>query len=457
MNITRRRGEARTARSQLRSPTPSTNGTRQAGLALTLGSLSAFGALAIDMYLPAMPVMAADLGARPGLIQLTLTVFVVGLGAGQLLVGPLSDAWGRRPLLLVGLAVFVAGSVGCLLAPSVGWLIAARVLQSLGAAAATVLSRAIVRDLFEGPAMTRFLSTLMLVNGVAPIVAPLVGGQLLGVASWRAIFLVLAGVGAGLLMVAVVSLPESLPDERRQPADVGAHLRTYARLCADWSYLRVVLVAALMFASVFSYISGSSFVLQEAYGLSAQQYSVVFGVNGLGIVLVGLANGMLVGRVADERTLLGVSLVVSATAGVGVLIAIAISLPLGVLLVSLFAVVSMLGPVLANATSLAMADHASAAGTASSLQGVLQFLVGGIVAAAMSAFGEGRPAAMGVAVCIPAAAALAVFACGIRARRQAEDAPTSNGTGDYRIDATPFGGSGAPAPVVEACGSPSGR
>lgn len=389
---------------------------RRTYLVLTLGALSACAALTIDMYLPAMPGMAEDLLTRPSLVQLTLTVFVIGLAAGQVLVGPLSDAWGRRRLLLAGLAIYVVGSVACIFAPTIGWLIAARVVQSAGAAAATVLSRAIVRDLFEGTAMTRFFSTLMLVNGVAPIVAPVVGAQLLNVASWRTIFLVLAAVGSALLLVVTAGLPESLPEERRQPAHLRTHLRTYALLCRDASYMRYVLASALMFASMFAYISGSSFVLQDIYGLTAQHYSLAFGVNGLGIVLLGELNSLLVHRAASEHTLLGAALAVGTIGGFGVLVSTLAGLPLSVLLVCLFAVVSMLGPPLANGTSLALADHASAAGTASSLQGLLQFLIGGIVASTMGAFG-GSAVLMGVAMCLTATAALAVFASGFRSGR----------------------------------------
>lgn len=383
-----------------------------------LGALSAFPALTIDMYLPGMPAMAEDLHAGAGLVQLTVTVFVVGLAVGQVMVGPLSDAWGRRPLLIGGLVGYVIGSLACLVAPTVGWLIAARVVQSLGAAAATVLSRAIVRDHFDGGAMTRFLSTLMLVNGAATVVAPVLGGQLLGVTSWRAVFAVLAVVGIALLIVVVLGLPESLPEDRRQPAELGVSLRTFAQLCRDGSYVRYVLAAALMFASMFAYISGSSFVLQEVHGLSAQQYSALFAVNAVGIALLGQVNAMLVGRVADEHALLGASLGVGALAGLGVLVCTLLDLPLAALLVCLFLVVSMLGPVLANATSLALTPHASTAGAAASLQGVLQFLVGGLVASAMG-LGGASPVAMGAAIFLSAGAALLVFASVPRADRPA--------------------------------------
>ncbi|WIN00312.1 multidrug effflux MFS transporter [Actinoplanes oblitus] len=382
---------------------------QRARLALILGSLSAFGALTIDMYLPAMPGMADELhtGALP--VQLTLTVFVVGLAVGQVIVGPLSDAWGRRRPLLAGMALYVAGSLWCALAPTVGWLLAGRVLQSLGAAAGTVLARAVVRDLFEGIAMTRFFSSLMVVNGVAPIVAPVIGGQLLTFTTWRAVFVVLAAVGATLLVAVVFTLPESLPPPRRTPAHPRGTLRTFRTLGADQRYLRHVAAAALMFAAVFAYISGSSFVLQDAYGLSAQQFSVVFGLNGLGIVMFGQVNGLLVGRVADEHRLLRISLTVAVLGSAGVLACGLFGLPLPLLLCCLFPLVSMLGIVLANATSLALAGHASAAGAASSLQGLLQFLVGSLAAAAMSLSGHVTTTAMGATMVVCATAALAVL------------------------------------------------
>jgi DHA1 family bicyclomycin/chloramphenicol resistance-like MFS transporter len=378
-------------------------------LVLILGALSGFGALTIDMYLPAMPGMAGDLhtGALP--VQLTLTVFVVGLALGQVLVGPLSDAWGRRRPLLAGLALYVAGSLWCALAPSVGWLIAGRILQSLGAAAGAVLARAVVRDLYQGTAMTRFFSTMMVVNGVAPIVAPVIGGQLLTFTTWRAVFVVLTAVGAVLLVAVVLTLPESLPADRRAPAHPGATLRTFRTLVTDRHYLRYVLAAALMFAAVFAYISGSSFVLQGAYGLTAQQFSIVFGVNGLGIVVFGQINGRLVGRVADEHTLLRISLGTATVGSAGVLGSAAFGLPLPFLLVSLFLVVAMLGIVLADATSLALAGHGSAAGAASSLQGLLQFLIGSLAASAMSLSGHVTAVAMGVTMVVCSATALATM------------------------------------------------
>ncbi|WP_370442707.1 multidrug effflux MFS transporter [Kineococcus halophytocola] len=374
-------------------------------LVLVLGSLSAFGALTIDLYLPALPGMAAHLGASTASVQATLTVFVVGLAAGQLLIGPLSDAWGRRRLLLAGLAVYAVASLGCALAPDVGWLLAARALQSLGAAAGTVLARAVARDLFSGVAMTRFLSVLMLVNGLAPVLAPVVGGQLLAVTTWRALFVLLTGTGVVLLAAVALTLPETLPVGNRRPAHPRALARTFARLAADRRFVRLVLAAALVFAAVFTYISGSSFVLQDGYGLSAQRFSLVFAVNGLGIVALGQLNGWAVGRVGTEAGLLTVALATVVLGSAGVLVSAVAGAPLGLLLVFLFLAVSMLGPVLTNATSLALAEHGATAGAASSLQGTTQFLLAGLAAAAMSALGDDA-VTMGAVMCCCAVPAL---------------------------------------------------
>jgi MFS transporter, DHA1 family, multidrug resistance protein len=270
--------------------------------------------------------------------------------------------------------------------------------------------------------MTRFFSTLMLVNGVAPIVAPVIGGQLLTVATWRAVFAVLAGAGAVLLLAVLFALPESLPAPRRTPAHLRHTARSLGGLARDWGYLRYVLAAALMFAAVFAYISGSSFVLQQAYGLSAQQFSLIFAANGLGIMVFGQASGFLIGRAVTERTLLRASLAAASFGGLGVLLSVALGLPLPLLLACLFVVVSMLGVVLPSATSLAMAAHGSAAGAASSLQGLLQFLVGGLAASAMGLAGQGTAVPMGATMFSCATAALAIL---LIRRRQAGVTPSA--------------------------------
>jgi DHA1 family bicyclomycin/chloramphenicol resistance-like MFS transporter len=406
-------------------------------LALLLGALSAFPAMTIDLYLPGMPQMAEDLHTSPGFLQLTVTLFVIGLALGQLVVGPVSDARGRRGLLLAGLAGYVVASVCCLVAPTALTLLVARVVQSLGAAAATVLSRAIVRDRFEGAAMTRFLATLLLVNGVATICGPLVGGQMIALAGWRSVFAFLAALGAVLLVVVAVALPETLEQRLRRPAGSRAVVAGLLHVGRDRDYLRLVLAGSFMFAAMFAYITASSFVLQDAYALSPTHFSLVFAVNAVGIVVAGQANSRLLGRsfrgrALSERALLTISLVVAATAGLGVLAATRGGLPLAFLLASLFVLVSMLGPVLANTTSLALAPHAASAGTAASLLGVLQHLVAGVTATAMSALAgqdvTDLPAAMALTIVLTSTAALLLAVLGRRAGRQASRSTTSSPT-----------------------------
>jgi DHA1 family bicyclomycin/chloramphenicol resistance-like MFS transporter len=375
---------------------------------LILGGLSAFAPLSIDMYLPALPRMAVDLHSADSTLQFTLTAFIIGLALGQLLVGPISDAVGRRKPLLIGLTLYAGASVLCALSPSAELLIAARAVQALGAAAGIVIARAVVRDLYSGTAMTKFFSMLMLVSGLAPILAPVIGGQILRLTSWRGVFVVLTVFGVLLLVATAVALPEPLPVERRRPGRVGASLRTYAGLLADRSFLGYALSGGLMFAGMFAYISASSFVLQDVYGLSPQEFSLVFGANGIGIVLAGQLNGRLVGRF-PERPLLAVGLTASAVGGVGVLLAAVFSLPLPALLVPLVLLVASVGMVMPNASSLAMAEHPHNAGSASALVGVLQFVVGGLATPLVSLGGANSAIPMGTVMASFAVAALIAF------------------------------------------------
>jgi DHA1 family bicyclomycin/chloramphenicol resistance-like MFS transporter len=373
---------------------------------LVLGGLTAFGPLSIDMYLPALPRMAQDLHAADTTVQLTLSAFIVGLALGQLVLGPLSDAFGRRRPLLAGLALYVVGSVLCAVSPDAWLLVAARFVQSLGAAAGIVIARATVRDLFSGTAMTKFFSTLMLVSGLAPILAPLIGGQLLNWTSWRGVFVVLTAFGALLLAVVAFFLPE--PSVVRTSAGLGQVMRTYGRLALDRSFAGYALASGLLFASMFAYISGSSFALQGVYGLSPQAYSVVFGANGVGIVLAGQLNGHLVGRV-PERVLLLSGLLLGVLGGASVLVSVLFRAPLVLLLVSLFLLVSSIGLVMPNASSLALASHARSAGAASALLGVLQFVVGAVATPLVGLGGPGTAVPMAATMAGFAVLALAAF------------------------------------------------
>jgi DHA1 family bicyclomycin/chloramphenicol resistance-like MFS transporter len=347
----------------------------RARYALILGGLSAFGPLSIDMYLPALPVMTGEFHSSAPVMQLTLSAFIIGLALGQLVIGPLSDALGRRRPLVAGLALYAVGSVLCAVSPTAELLIAARGVQAVGAAAGIVIARASVRDLFSGTAMTKFFS--MLVTGLAPILAPIVGGQVLTLTSWRGVFVVLTVFGVLLLAVVAVAMPEPLPAELRTPARPLTILRTYAGFLADRTFLGYALASGLMFGGLFAYVSGSSFVLQGVYGLTPQQFSLVFGMNGVGIVLAGQLNGRIVGRF-PERTLLTAGLLASAAGGFGVLLAVVAHLGLIGLLVPLFVLASSIGLVMPNSSSLALAENAKSAGSAAALLGVLQFMIGGV-------------------------------------------------------------------------------
>jgi DHA1 family bicyclomycin/chloramphenicol resistance-like MFS transporter len=348
-------------------------------LALLLGGLSAFGPLSIDMYLPAFPEIAERLATGQSQVQLTLTAFMIGLAAGQAVFGPLSDAYGRRTPLLAGLIGYAVASLLCAIAPSVFTLVGLRFAQGVSAAAGVVIARAAVRDLFSGPAMARFLSMLMLVSGLAPILAPVIGAQVLRWSTWSGVFVVLAYFGVALLVAAAVCLRETLPPDRRRPANPRGIMRTYARVATDRTFVAYTTSIGFVSAAMFAYIAGSPFVLQELHGLTPQQYSVVFGANALGLMVFTQLNRLLL-RWCTPRALLAAGLVLSALAGGGVLAAALLELPLPYLLPPLFLVVASLGVVNPNATALAMADHGSRAGTASALLGLVQFLIGGLAA-----------------------------------------------------------------------------
>ncbi|MFD2078677.1 MFS transporter, DHA1 family, bicyclomycin/chloramphenicol resistance protein [Actinopolymorpha cephalotaxi] len=347
-------------------------------LIILLGGLTALGPMTIDLYLPALPHMTRELHTSQTLLQLTLTAALVGLAAGQAVVGPLSDAVGRRRPLLVGLGTYAVASVVCAVAPTIEVLVAGRVVQALGGAAGIVIARAIVRDLVSGREIARLFSLLLLVTGLAPILAPVVGGQLLRLGSWRMLFGVLTAFGVVLLLGVVFGLRETLPAERRRQGGARDAAHSYLRLARDRSFLGYALAGGLGFAGMFAYISGSPFVYQEVFGISPQFYGVLFGLNGLGLMAFSQANGRLVRRV-DPRRLLVIGQFTSLAGAVLLVLAAATSFGgvVGVLL-PLFVAVASLGMVGPNAMALGLSQHPEMAGTASALIGTLQFVVGAL-------------------------------------------------------------------------------
>lgn len=381
---------------------------RSARLVVILGALSAFGPLSNDMYLPAFPSISADLHADASSVQLTLAACMVGLALGQLVAGPFSDSLGRRRPLLVGLAVFTVFSAVCAVAPSVYLLTGVRFVQALGGAAGLVIANASVRDRYSGSMMSRFLSLLMLINGTAPILAPIIGGQILRFTSWRGVFWTLTAIGFVLVLASAFWLEESLPVERRRPARLPETLRAYRGLVADRVFVGYALSGGMAFAAMFAYISGSSFVLQNVFGLSPQGFSLVFAVNGLGIVLVGQVNGRLVRRFSSRR-LLAAGLCVSATGGLLLLLGVLIGAGLPVVLPALFLVVSNIGLVAPNSLTMALAGYADRAGTASSLVGVLQYIFGGLMAPVVGLGGVNTALPMALVIAVLPIGGLIIF------------------------------------------------
>ncbi|WP_373454801.1 MULTISPECIES: multidrug effflux MFS transporter [Rhodococcus] len=377
---------------------------------LVLGALIALGPLTIDMYLPALPAIADDLNTSSSAVQLTLAGTLVGLALGQLIIGPLSDIVGRRLPLIVGTGVHILASVACIVAPNIAVLGGLRVVQGLGAAAAAVVAMAIVRDLFSGRAAATVLSRLMLVMGVAPVLAPSLGGAVLLVGSWRLVFAALAIMGVALMTLAIVSLHETLPPERRRASGVMPVLRTYRSLLRDAQFVVLVLVAALAMASLFAYIAGSSFVLQEEFGLDEQQFAIVFAAGAISLIGASQLNVLLLGRFAPVQIVLtALSFAVFAGAVMTVLAITGVGGMAG-FVVPLWFVLGAVGFVMPNAPALALSRHGEAAGGAAALLGAAQFGLGAIVAPIVGVLGND---AIAVATTMVATSAAALIALGV--------------------------------------------
>lgn len=369
-------------------------GGRLGKLTLILGALTALGPLSIDMYLPSFQALARDLQASPAQVQLTLAVFFVALGIGQALYGPLSDRYGRRRPLCFGLGLYVLASAGCALARSVEALVAWRFAQALGGCAGMVIARAVVRDRFDEREAARFFSLLMLVTGLAPILAPSIGGQILVFFSWRAIFWTLAGFALLCFTAVTLRLPETLPPERRAPRGMGTALRVYARLLRDRAFMRLALSGALVISGMFAYIFGSPFVFMQIHGVRPERFGWIFGSIALGLISASQLNRVLLARMGGGG-ILSRALVVTAAAGLALLLmAWTGGGGLAGLLVPLFVYVASLGFVLPNVIATALGPQGRNAGTAAALLGTLQFGAGAAVGLLLGALGNGTAVPM---------------------------------------------------------------
>jgi len=378
-------------------------GRSRAWLIVAIGALSAFGPLCLDMYLPALPELPGQLNSTASAAQLTLSACIIGLAVGQVITGPLSDRLGRRRPLLVGVAIFVVASALCAVTTSMTVLIGLRLVQGAAGAAGIVIGRAVIADLFAGKAAAAFFSAVASINGLAPILAPVIGGQVLRVGTWRTVFWVLAGIGVVLLVLSFVIVRETLPAQRRSGGGLSATSAAFRTLLRDRGYVGCVLAGSFVTAAMFGYISASPFLLQDRFGLSAQWFSACFALNALGIVVATQVSRILLRRVSS-LTLLTVGVGQSLVGAALLAVTVVAGWGLPMVLVSLFVLVSAVGFALPNASAIAMDRHRRIAGSASALLGLTQFALGAITAPLV---GLGDPAS-GVALAITAIVAAAL-------------------------------------------------
>ena len=397
-------------------------------MALMLGLISAIGPFAVDMYLPALPAIGTSLKADPYAVQLSLMSFFVSFGVSQIVYGPASDIFGRKPPLYFGIGLFVVGSIGCALAPDVGWLIAFRFVQGLGAGAPMVVPRAIVRDLHTGAEATRLIAMLMLVFSISPVLAPLIGSLVIESAGWRAIFWIVATIGAGGLVMLAVGLPETRSPAQRATSSFGSTLRAFGLLIRDRRFVGLTAIGTFGIATFFIYLAKSSFVLIDHYGLTPRQYGLAFGVNAIGFFGGSQLAGRFAARHGLPRTIANAalgfsvvmcSLLITQLAGID---------RLGVMIPMLLAGFAFLGVILPTTAVLALDAHGRIAGAASALMGTVQLVTGAVVIALMSGWVDGtaRPMLAGIALASLLTACLSQWTLG-RTPRGRSAAPLAAG------------------------------
>jgi MFS transporter, DHA1 family, multidrug resistance protein len=385
-------------------------------MALLLGLLSAIGPFAIDMYLPALPAIGAGLQADMHAVQLSLMAFFIAFAISQIVYGPASDIFGRKPPMVVGIALFIAGSVGCTLAPDIGWLIAWRVVQGAGGGAPIVIPRAIVRDLHTGVEATKLMAMLMLVFSVSPVLAPLVGSLVVESAGWRAIFWLVAAIGAIGGVLVVTTLPETRPAAARVRSDVASTLRAFGVLLRDARFLGLTGIGAFGMATFFVYLANSSFVLIGHYGLTPRQYGVAFAVNAASFIGVSQFAGRLAARYGLPRVASVASFGLALAMGTAAALNVGGIDDLATMLAVLFVGFGFLGLIMPTTSVMALDTHGEIAGAASALMGTLQLVMGAVVIAVMGSVVDGtaRPMVAGIAVAALVTAGLARVTLGGR-------------------------------------------
>lgn len=393
--------------------TVQTVGMGRVWLVLILGTLAAFGPLTMDMYLPGFLQIADDFTTNASSVQLSLTSSLLGIACGQLIIGPLSDAKGRKNPLLLALIFYIVASIFCVLSPNIWLFIFARFFQGLAASAGVVISRAMVRDLYTGSELTKFFALLMLINGLAPILAPIFGGFVLKYSTWYMIFVVLAIIGAIMLGTVKWALPETLPENNRRTTSIKDTVLTFIDLLKDKNFIGFALVQGLMMAGMFAYISGTPFIFQGIYGVSPQTYGLLFALNGVGLVIFTQVTGRLAGKI-KEITILFIGLMIASIASVLLLYMIILKASLLFIVIPLFFAISSCGMTNTASFSLAMQKQGHRAGSASALLGLLPFLLGAISAPLVGIAGKDTALPLGIILVCTSFGALSSYLLLIR-------------------------------------------
>ncbi|MCU1515741.1 MAG: Bcr/CflA subfamily drug resistance transporter [Pseudarthrobacter sp.] len=389
----------------LDTPTPAREQTVGRPLAVVLGLLTIFGPISMDLYLPVLPALTAEFESTTSVAQLTITSCLLGLALGQVIAGPVSDRFGRRTPLLIGIIAYTLTSALCAVSPTIETLVAARFVQGLAGAVGIVIAQAAGRDVYSGGKLLRYYGRLTVLGGLAAIIGPVIGGQLAAVTDWRGVFLFLAVVGIGLLVAALLVFRETLPANRRATGGFSQTLTDFRGLLADRVFVGAVLITGFSYAAIFAYLSGATYILQGMYGLTPQGYSLAFGLNSLGFMIFGFIAGRLSER-WSERGTLTVGLVMAALAALGLLATALLHLPLAAMVLSLFTMVSGVAVASPPATSLALKDHPDIAGTASSLLGLARFAFGGVAAPLVGIGGANDAVPFGVVASVSGGVAL---------------------------------------------------
>ena len=354
-------------------------------LTVFLGMMTAMAPLSTDMYLPSLPVMQADFGISASLVQLTLTMTMLGMALGQIFAGPVSDYYGRKKPLIIGMTAFTVATIGCVLAENIMAFLCFRFVMGFAGASGIVVAKAIARDVCEGPELTRFFAMLMMVNGLAPIIAPVIGGQILLFTTWRGVFVTLVAIGL-LLLLATLSYKETLSPEKRL-AGIMASFAKFPQLLKNRYFLGHCLLQCFVFGGFFAYLSGSSFVFQNIFQVSPQVYSLIFGGIGVGLLVAGALPARLAGRVPDEK-MLQTAMLISFFGSVLLFVGFWFEVGLAVILPILFFTITPLSVLGASSFSLALSRQGKNAGTASALLGFSSMILGGCMMPLVGIAGE---------------------------------------------------------------------